>query len=104
MRSTGLPLEPPRRTCEDIDCPFHGHLKIRGRLLQGTLINDKASKMVVVEREHVHYVKKYMRYERRRTRLHAHKPSCIDVRVGSRVSVAECRPLTKTVSFVVVGA
>jgi small subunit ribosomal protein S17 len=58
--------------------------------------------MVVVEREYLHYVPKYMRYERRRSRIHAHNPPCINAKVGDRVKIAECRPISKTVSFVVI--
>ena len=35
-------------------------------------------------------------------RMHAYIPECIDVREGSEVKIAECRPLSKTVSFVVI--
>ncbi len=88
--------------CNDRDCPFHGSLRIRGRVLEGVIVKSKASKMVVVEREYLHYVPKYMRYERRRSRIHAHNPPCINAKVGDRVKIAECRPISKTVSFVVI--
>ncbi|MHA2042856.1 MAG: 30S ribosomal protein S17, partial [Candidatus Thorarchaeota archaeon] len=35
---------------------------------------------------------------------HAHLPPCIDVSVGDAVKVVECRPLSKTVTCVVVSA
>jgi small subunit ribosomal protein S17 len=88
--------------CNDRDCPFHGSLRIRGRILEGVVIKSRANKMVVVEREYLHYVSKYMRYERRRSRIHAHNPPCINAKVGDRVKIAECRPISKTVSFVVI--
>lgn len=88
--------------CNDKDCPFHGSLRVRGRVLEGVVIKSKADKMVVVEREYLHYIPKYMRYERRRSRIHAHNPPCINARVGDRVKIAECRPISKTVSFVVI--
>ena len=104
MRKPGIEgLEPPRRTCDDDRCPWHGNLSIRGRLLKGVVISNRAKKMVVVEREYYHYVKKYMRYEKRRSRIHAYLPSCIDVDVGTKVIIGECRPLAKSVSFVVLG-
>jgi small subunit ribosomal protein S17 len=102
MRNIGIPVTPPKRSCDDKDCPFHGKLSIRGRLLQGKVVSLRANKMVVVEREYYHYVKKYMRYEKRRSRIHAHLPPCLDVEVGDTVTIAECRPLSKTVSFVVI--
>ncbi|MEM2739493.1 MAG: 30S ribosomal protein S17 [Candidatus Bathyarchaeia archaeon] len=88
--------------CNDRNCPFHGSLRIRGRVLDGVVVRFRADKMVVVEREYLHYIPKYMRYERRRSRIHAHNPPCIDAKVGDRVKIAECRPISKTVSFVVI--
>ena len=58
---------------------------------------------VTVLHEWLHYDKKYKRYERRRRKLHAHCPPCIEVKPGDKVIIAECRPLAKTVSFVVIG-
>jgi small subunit ribosomal protein S17 len=57
---------------------------------------------VVVEHEYLHYVKKYKRYEKRRSRYHAHSTPCINASAGDVVRIAECRPLSKTKSFVVV--
>jgi ribosomal protein S17 len=48
------------------------------------------------------YVPKYERYERRKSRIVVHNPECIRAREGDVVVVAECRPLSKTKSFVVV--
>ncbi len=56
----------------------------------------------MVERRHYHYLKKYERYELRRSKVHAHNPECIDAKVGDRVLVAETRPISKTKSWVVV--
>jgi small subunit ribosomal protein S17 len=47
-------------------------------------------------------VKKYKRYERSKSKVHAFLPDCIAVNEGQKVKIAECRPLSKTVSFVVV--
>lgn len=104
MRKPGIEgINPPRRTCDDGRCPWHGHLSVRGKLLKGVVVSNRAKKMVVVEREYYHYVKKYMRYEKRRSKIHAYLPPCMDVDVGSRVIIGECRPLAKSVSFVVLG-
>ncbi len=45
---------------------------------------------------------KFVRYERRHGHIPSHNPPCIDVKEGDRVKIAECRPISKTVSFVVV--
>lgn len=58
--------------------------------------------MIVVSREYPRPVPKYKRYERSRSKVHAYLPECIEVKEGEEVVVAECRPLSKTVSFVVV--
>lgn len=103
MRNIGIDIKPPSKTCNDPECPFHGSLSVRGKILEGKVVSNLAKKMVVIEREYLHYVKKYMRYERRRSKIHAHLPPCIDVTKGDKVMIGECRPLAKTVSFVVLG-
>ncbi len=101
-RDIGIDVKPPERECDDPNCPFHGHLKVRGQILEGVVISDKMEKTVVVEREYLRYVKKYERYEKRRSRYHVHNPPCIDAKVGDHVRFMECRPLAKSVSFVIV--
>jgi small subunit ribosomal protein S17 len=102
VRDIGVSVMPPRKSCDDGLCPFHGVLSVRGKLFTGTIVSAKAKNMAVVEREYPHPVIKYKRYERSRSRMHAYIPECIDVREGSEVKIAECRPLSKTVSFVVI--
>jgi len=100
-RNIGLPVKAPEKSCDDVNCPFHGKLRIRGTILTGNVIKKKMNKAVVVEREYAVYVRKYKRYMRRRSRISAHLPPCIDVEVGDTVRIGECRPLSKTISFVV---
>lgn len=102
MRRIGIDVEPPKRSCTDPLCPFHGKLSIRGKLIKGKAVSVKAKNMAVVEKEYLHYVPKFMRYERRRSRIHAHLPPCLDVKEGDVVQIAECRPLAKSVAFVVI--
>lgn len=97
-----LLFKKPKKTCEDKNCPFHGSLSVRGRVLEGTVVSAKMDKTVIVEREYMQFSTKYVRYERRRGHIPSHNPPCIDVKEGDRVRIAECRPLSKTVSFVVV--
>ncbi len=104
VRNIGIPgLAPPEKTCNDPKCPWHGHLKVRGAILRGIVVKKKMQRAVVVRHEYLHYVSKYMRYERRRKNIHARLPPCIDVNEGDEVIIAETRPLAKTISFVVVG-
>jgi small subunit ribosomal protein S17 len=101
-RNIGIDVVPPQRTCEDKACPFHGHLKVRGIILEGRVFKKYMRNTIVVERDIVLYVKKYKRYMRKRKRMSVHLPPCIDVEVGDLVRFAECRPISKTVSFVVI--
>ena len=101
-RNIGLELKAPDRGCQDSDCPFHGSLRIRGKLLTGKVVSVSARNLAVVQREWFQYNKKYLRYMKKRNKLHAHLPPCLELKVGDSVTVAECRPISKTVSFVIV--
>jgi small subunit ribosomal protein S17 len=101
-RNIGISVIPPRRSCADKLCPFHGTLPIRGKLFTGIVESSKAKNMVVVSREYPRPVQKYKRYERSRSKVHAYLPECVDVKEGEEVRIAECRPLSKTISFVVI--
>jgi len=93
----------PTRKCEDPNCPFHGNIKVRGMVIEGKVISDKMDGTIVVEHDYMSFNKKYRRYERRRSKIHAHLPPCLDVKVGDKVLVGETRPISKMVSFVVLG-
>jgi len=102
VSSAGLLIAPPKRTCDDGRCPFHGHVKVRGKILTGEIVSISDKQTVVIQREFLFRVPKYNRYERRRGKVHAHLPPCIEAKEGDTAVIAECRPLAKTVSFVVV--
>jgi small subunit ribosomal protein S17 len=99
---SGLSLKKPKKTCDDQNCPFHGTLSIRGRVLEGTVISSKMEKTAVVRRDYLHYMPKFKRYERRHRHIAAHNPPCINAKEGNWVKIAECRPVSKTVSFTIV--
>jgi len=104
VRNVGIPgVKPPERTCNDPKCPWHGQVRVRGLILTGVVIKSKMKNTVVVEREYIYYDKKYKRYEKRRSRIHAHNPPCINAQPGDIVVIGETRPLAKTVHFVVLG-
>jgi len=98
----GIKVKPPEKKCEDKNCPFHGNLRVRGRIFEGVIVSDKPKKTAVVQWEYLYYVPKYERYEKRKTKISVHNPSCINARKGDKVKIAECRPLSKTKSFVVI--
>ena len=62
----------------------------------------KMDKTAKVGWERITKVKKYERYERRRSKITVHKPDCITINVGDKVIVSECRPLSKTKRFVII--
>ena len=97
-----LSFKKPTKTCEDRNCPFHGTLSVRGRVLDGVVVSAKMDKTVVIGRKYLQASSKFVRYERRHSHIPSHNPPCLDVKEGERVRIAECRPLSKTVSFVVV--
>jgi len=99
---TSLVFKKPKKTCDDRNCPFHGNLSIRGRVLEGIVVSAKMDKTAIVKREYLYYVRKFKRYERRYSRIPCHNPPCMDAKEEDRVKIAECRPLGKTVSFVIV--
>lgn len=98
----GINVKTPKQKCNDKNCPFHGNLSCRGRTFTGVVTSDKMHRTVVVEWARRHYLRKYERYEKRRTRLKAHNPSCINAKEGDIVTITECRPLSKTKNFVLI--
>ena len=97
-----ISLKKPQVSCNDRNCPFHGTLSVRGRVLEGVVVSGKMDKTVIVRRDYLKYVPKFKRYERRHSHIPAHNPPCINAKEDDRVKIVECRPISKTVSFVVV--
>jgi small subunit ribosomal protein S17 len=102
VRDIGLDVQPPAKECTDPNCPFHGVLPVRGQVLDGIVVSDKMDKTVVVQRTFVKKIAKYERYEKRKTKVNAHNPPCMSAKDGDKVTIAECRPLSKTKSYVIV--
>ena len=89
--------------CGDRDCPFHGNLKVRGRSFEG-IVTRKFSRRITIEFERMVYVRKYERYAKSKTKIHARLPTCLEkeINVGDTIKVQECRPLSKIIHFAVV--
>jgi len=102
MENIGVPVEVPKKGCNDFNCPFHGSLPVRGRILEGIVIRSHMTRTVVIRRDYNQYIPKYLRYERRHSRLSVHNPPCIDAKTGDKIKIMECRPLSKSVSFVII--
>ena len=99
----GIPgVTDPAKKCEDPNCPFHGHLKVRGRIFTGTVVKTRMSKAITVILRRSSYVKKYKRYERRNSKMSVYLPPCIEVESGDTVRFMQCRPISKTISSAVI--
>ncbi len=101
-RNIGINVDLPSKSCDDKNCPFHGNLKLRGRILSGEIVSARMKRTALFNLERRHYVQKYERYEKRRTRLKVHNPDCVSAKSGDKVRIAECRPLSKTKKFVII--
>lgn len=103
-RNIGLPIKTPEKEADvkDKKNPFNGTLSIRGKLFEGKVVAAKAKDTVTIEREAPIYFSKFKRYARGTSKIHAHVPSSLEVKEGDMVLAAECRPISKSVSFVVV--
>jgi small subunit ribosomal protein S17 len=74
---------------------------VRGNIFEGIVISAKSRKTVTVEREIIHYIPKYERYLKIRSRVRAHNPDEIAAREGDKVKIGETRRISKTKSFLV---
>lgn len=101
-KDIGIDVNPPERQCDDENCPFHGSLSVRGQEIKGTVKNKKMDGSAVVEKDYLNYVPKYERYEKRSGNYPAHVPDCIDLEDGDSVRIMGCRPLSKSISYVVI--
>ncbi|MCK5282748.1 MAG: 30S ribosomal protein S17 [Nanoarchaeota archaeon] len=101
-KNIGAGITPPENKCEDNKCPFHGKIKVRGRIFVGTVIAAKMQRTATIEWTRRIIIPKYERYARKKTKLKAHNPDCIKAEDGEIVKIMECTPISKTVNFVIV--
>jgi small subunit ribosomal protein S17 len=103
-RDIGVDVTPPQQECSDPHCPFHGGFSVRGQIIDGQVMSTRMERSARIQREYLRYIPKFERYEKRTSTYTAHAPPCLDVQVGDLVKIMECRPLSKTKSFVVIEA
>ncbi|HET6405766.1 MAG TPA: 30S ribosomal protein S17 [Candidatus Thermoplasmatota archaeon] len=101
-RDIGVDVAAPAAECNDPHCPFHGGFPVRGQIIDGQVVSTRMERSARVQREYLRYVPKYERFEKRTSSYNVHAPPCLNVQVGDRVKIMECRPLSKTVSFVII--
>lgn len=96
--------EDENKKCNDKKCPLHSGVSLRGRSFSGE-ITRKRGKTVKVEWPRYKYFPKYERYAKLQGGVFAHLPDCLSdsINIGDKVKITECRPLSKTKHFVVVG-
>ncbi|MFW6071902.1 MAG: 30S ribosomal protein S17 [Thermoplasmatota archaeon] len=102
VRDIGVEVNPPEKICEDKNCPFHGELSVQGQIIHGEVESVKMDGSVIVKKDYFNYVPKYERYEKRKSHYPSHKPPCIDLKEGDKVKIMKCRPISKSVSYVVI--
>ena len=107
VKNVGLGIKTPDSAIEgsfvDKKCPFTGNVSIRGRILKGQVISTKMKRTLIVRRDYLHYIRKYRRFEKRHKNVAAHCSPAFPVKEGDIVTIGQCRPLSKTVRFNVVG-
>ncbi len=72
------------------------------RILEGEVVSDKTDKTITVkvERKFMHPI--YKKYLKKTSKFAAHDPKNAH-KVGERVQIIECRPISKSKRFVVLG-
>ena len=75
----------------------------RGKIFEG-IVTKKFPKRIVIEFERMVYIRKYERYARYKTKIHARLPEEMEkeINIGDLIRVQECRPLSKIIHFVVI--
>ena len=86
----------------DPNDPFYGTLSVRGQMLKGVVVKSKAQRTAVVSIERTKFETKYERFEKRTSKISVHSPASVDAKEGDRVVIMECRPRSKTKSFVII--
>lgn len=78
-------------------------VSVRGRTFEG-FVTKKFEKRVVVEFQRTVFVKKYERFYKKKTKLHARLPTELieKINVGDYIKIKECRPLSKIIHFIVI--
>ena len=102
-KNIGVPVaSAPKEACTDEHCPYHGSLTVHGRQFEGMIVSAKVPKLATVEWERRVFIPKYERYLKRRSKVQAHNPPCVNAKLGDVVRIMECRPVSKTKNFVII--
>jgi small subunit ribosomal protein S17 len=75
--------------------------KKNGKVLQGVVVSDKMQDTVVVEVTRFVKHPKYRKFIKRTKKFHVHNPGN-EKKMGDKVSIRECNPISKTKRFEIV--
>ena len=66
IKNIGLPIKEPKKKApaNEKKNPFNGSLTIRGKLFEGTVIDAKANRTIVIQKERPIYFTKFKRFGR----------------------------------------
>jgi small subunit ribosomal protein S17 len=101
-KNIGIKVAPPKDSCDDNKCPFHGKIKTRGRIFTGEVVSKDLNKTATVKWTRKHFIPKYERSETRKTKIRVHNPPCINAKINDTVRIIETKPLSKTKGFVII--
>jgi len=75
----------------------------RGRKFEGFVIR-KFEKRITIEFERIKHIRKYERYAKFKTKVHAYLPKELseNINIGDYVQVMETRPLSKIIHHIVI--
>ena len=102
QNNIGFDVKVPEQNCHDRKCPFHGDLKIRGRVFVGKVVKKDHNRTATVSWERRVSLPKYERSETKLTKIRAHNPSCLNAGIGDTVKLVESKPISKTKNFVII--
>ena len=79
-----------------------GTTALRGRKFEGTVIR-KFPGRVTIEFERVKFIRKYERYVKTKTKIHARLTKELEneINIGDYIQIQECRPLSKILHHIV---
>lgn len=73
----------------------------KGKTLRGVVTSDKMQETIVVSVTRFVKHPKYRKFIKRVKKFHAHNPGDVK-KEGDKVSIQECKPMSKTKRFIVV--
>lgn len=78
-------------------------IPLRGRKFEGFVIK-KVGDRIKIEFERVKFIRKYERYAKSKSKIHAKLPEDLKavINVGDYIQIQECRPLSKILHHVVI--